>query len=1105
MKKRANILAAVIVGAVLLAGGTILLTQLAPNDQKVDDQQRVTAEADSTMRQAIALGINDWMRNGFSDQNKVWYSTGALPPDFDEAKESLDNIVNAKVEEYLDRLRNENEEYYIDNAVQVNFDVTAPLSDDLDQMTANAQEFKVGLQSDEFSQIEDISKPYNYPYQAWLIYSNMEMWMRTNADEMTQRLYSDALLGKPCQLVSGACDCEEAKITDQAKENIKLSESEVTPVIDERIQALSDMFAGTSIKCSYEIEMMTIQNTEKISWAQGDVGPAGTLQVQPRENDYGYTLERWVEEQKTLPKGDQCDGLPQADGNSGNIPDDCTVRDLLVNNAGVPVEDGTVQSYEEPDPDDNEVCPDIPEDQQSVTYMVEMLAMDKKLAALLTVSCEDPSTSIETPQGLEPLTGEIRMRLAIALDCPIPTNYKDMYADSSVYGEGNQGTCPGGSCFPAGTMVTMADGTKKAIENVQLGDKVLSYNTYTGETREGTVLELESPVREGLYTIEFDDGTDIEVTNEHPFYTRKADETLGWSSIMPEETYKETKTIDNVMPLEVGDDVLTEAGVWTKIMSIEYNEGTVQTYNLKEVSSYDNFFAGEKLVHNKCCFAAGTPVSMADGTEKAIEDVNVGDFVLTFNEATGQTEPAEVLELQQPVREGLYIVKFDNGKVLKVTNDHPLMTKDGWAAIEVDAALKGYALTQIAPLVIGSEVMQKDGSYAAVTSIGYEAGDVQTYTLKKVDKNRNFFANGFLAHNQKMIGYIGLACNKDCPPCEGCAPAPGVSQPDPNNDNDWICVPTPNLICGPCMLCDANAECTIPQYAGYPCFDSNGDNMMAGNTGSGAGSNYADCWACDGNGACVMNPPDIISAIYIPCDGGSTPCATCSGNGATPASGGCEAALDQDTTCNDNSLPEEQRTCMSCLAGQVGACQSDPNKVGESCAPCSTCSAAGVCTEPDPGSTGDCQTEATPCMVCSDTIAGACVADLNLDDECGACEMCSASGGCEADTSKNGQSCGTCKVCSNGQCVAGNEGQSCRSDSSGCSWACQSGQCRVTNVGSSCTRSGNSCGLSQTCSSSGCETVGSDNQMFCCGGTKCSQGSPCCIYTEECEPCPTTG
>ena len=34
-----------------------------------------------------------------------------------------------------------------------------------------------------------------------------------------------------------------------------------------------------------------------------------------------------------------------------------------------------------------------------------------------------------------------------------------------------------------------------------------------------------------------------------------------------------------------------------------------------------SYFANDYLVHNKCCFLAGTKIAMADGTEKNIEDV----------------------------------------------------------------------------------------------------------------------------------------------------------------------------------------------------------------------------------------------------------------------------------------------------------------------------------------------------------------------------------------------------------------------------------------------------------------------------------------------------
>jgi hypothetical protein len=1105
--KTASILPAIIVITVVLAGGAILLTQLAPTDQKVDDQQRIQAEADQTMRQAIALGINDWMMNGFSNQNKVWYATGSIPPDFTEAKNSLNEMVNLRVQEYMDRLRSENEKYYINPDVVVSFDVAEPLADDLTALKAGSQEFKVGLETSDQSQIADISDQYSYPYKSWLIYTKMNEWMSSNADQITQSLHDDALLAKPCQLMTGGCDCAQAEFSNASIEGIKLNQDAVTPVLDARVKVLNDALAGQGVNCGYQIEMMNIQNTEKITWTTGDAGPNKTTQVQPRPSDYTYVLERWEDEERTRPKGDECDGLPQLAGGT-NVPASCTVRDVT------PISDGTVSAYTEPDPDDNEDCQGFVTRMGALgggganlaqTMKIGMLAMDKKLALLMTVYCEDPNQKVESDTGLRPMRAEIRMRVAIALDCPIPSRTKDIYmTDKSLYAE-DPGTCPGGSCFPAGTMISMADGSKKPIETVKVGDSVMSYNTYSGEFRPGTVLELESPVREGLFTIAFADASSIQVTNEHPFYVTKADGSVGWASIMPEETYKETKTIDHVMPLVVGDSIMRQDKSWAKVVSISYNEGKVKTYNLKEVSGYDNFFAENLLAHNKCCFAAGTPVTMADGSEKAIEDVKVGDFVMTYNEATGSNEPAEVLELQQPIREGIYVVTFSNGKELRVTNDHPLYVKGNrWAAIEPDAALAGYALSSVDKLVVGSEVMQEDGSYSSVASINYVAGDIQTYTLKKVAKNRNFYANGFLAHNQKMIGFIGLACPITCQPCYGCAPADGVTSPRQEVASDWQCVgPLPNLICGQCGICGSDGSC-IPQYAGYPCFDEAGNNMMAGN---GANRDYADCYACDGvnTGAagCVVNPPAIASLIDIMCDGGPV-CSRCNGNNLAANAGGCTLPPTQDATCNDGSLADEVRRCQICKANDAShACQADPTLVGEACDDCATCSAAGRCDAPAPESSGNCVSETTPCMKCSDSQAGTCVADLTLNNECPACQMCGGSGGCVADASANGRSCGDCKTCQNGACVAANEGMSCGSEN-GCTWTCQTGDCRLSNVGASCTLSSNTCGLSQTCSDSGCETQSSERESFCCGRTKCAQGSACCTYTEQCAPCPST-
>jgi len=157
--------------------------------------------------------------------------------------------------------------------------------------------------------------------------------------------------------------------------------------------------------------------------------------------------------------------------------------------------------------------------------------------------------------------------------------------------------CP--TCFPAGTKITMADGLEKNIEDVRVGDFIMSYDETQGKNVAAEVLELESPVRYHLYTLTFEDGRTLRLTSEHPLYARGK----GWASIDPEATYNENEQA--VGKLEIGDDILDVGSSWAKILNITFEElpRGVQTYNLKKINGYRNFYADGFLVHNKNWFS----------------------------------------------------------------------------------------------------------------------------------------------------------------------------------------------------------------------------------------------------------------------------------------------------------------------------------------------------------------------------------------------------------------------------------------------------------------------------------------------------------------------
>ena len=158
-----------------------------------------------------------------------------------------------------------------------------------------------------------------------------------------------------------------------------------------------------------------------------------------------------------------------------------------------------------------------------------------------------------------------------------------------------------GSCFPAGTQVTMADGTTKNIEDVVEGDIVLSYNETTKEKEPKKVIGLNNPVHNDMVKYTLSNGKTIISTFDHPYYTNL----LQLASFAPQLTNARYELDTNVIKIKKGDVLYSlpnenEIGLHAvAVQTIEPQPlADVQTYIIT-VEDNHNFFANEILVHNK--------------------------------------------------------------------------------------------------------------------------------------------------------------------------------------------------------------------------------------------------------------------------------------------------------------------------------------------------------------------------------------------------------------------------------------------------------------------------------------------------------------------------
>lgn len=141
------------------------------------------------------------------------------------------------------------------------------------------------------------------------------------------------------------------------------------------------------------------------------------------------------------------------------------------------------------------------------------------------------------------------------------------------------------------------------------------------------------------------------------------------------------------------------------------------------------------------CFTPNTLITMADGTEKTISSIEVGDKV--------KSEIGESTVLNIQIHEGEYSVySFNNGKPF-VTAEHPFKTIDGWKAIDPISTFEKH---QKASTVLNlQDIVYKLNGTEIISSI--EKGFTtypKVYNLS-LDNEHVFYANEYLVHNTKEV------------------------------------------------------------------------------------------------------------------------------------------------------------------------------------------------------------------------------------------------------------------------------------------------------------------------------------------------------------------
>jgi intein/homing endonuclease len=204
-----------------------------------------------------------------------------------------------------------------------------------------------------------------------------------------------------------------------------------------------------------------------------------------------------------------------------------------------------------------------------------------------------------------------------------------------------------------------------------------------------------------------------------------------------------------IQKIQIGDEVKTISGTSIiKEITLHNNRHTV--YNLSELKNDHNYFANGALVHNRVCFVKGTKVSISETEEINIEDIKIGDTVLSFNETLKVIEKKKVINMFSQIHDDLVKYTYSDGSSIISTFDHPFYV-NGLELASYKPNLTNIRYNfpnKVIQIEVGDKLhsLNDDQIYLKLIE-ELERKETQTFIIT-VEDNHNFYANKILVHNK---------------------------------------------------------------------------------------------------------------------------------------------------------------------------------------------------------------------------------------------------------------------------------------------------------------------------------------------------------------------
>tara|TARA_B100000795_G_scaffold261062_1_gene237500 strand:+ start:587 stop:1861 length:1275 start_codon:yes stop_codon:yes gene_type:complete len=150
---------------------------------------------------------------------------------------------------------------------------------------------------------------------------------------------------------------------------------------------------------------------------------------------------------------------------------------------------------------------------------------------------------------------------------------------------------PCAACFVSGSKVSKNKNNVIFIEDLKIGDTILSYDTKTNERQNSVVLDLVSVNHSNLVELYFDHDTIISTT-DHPYFVFGK----GWSSFDSLSTQLNYNNYNIVNQIQINDLFISITGVKSKLIGYSFKNQLSETFTITKLDKGNAFFLNGVLV-----------------------------------------------------------------------------------------------------------------------------------------------------------------------------------------------------------------------------------------------------------------------------------------------------------------------------------------------------------------------------------------------------------------------------------------------------------------------------------------------------------------------------